>query len=116
VNLAGVPGAVVGGDRAGARLRAEEGAAGERCVVLVGGRAAADEALGDQDALYDAQRALAAPFIVSDELSAALAATPGPVLLVDDYTDSGWTLAVGARLLRQARADQVLPLVLALAG
>ncbi|MEK8145097.1 RecQ family zinc-binding domain-containing protein [Streptomyces sp. M10(2022)] len=41
---------------------------------------------------------------------------PGPVLLVDDYSESGWTLAVGARLLRQSGADAVFPLVLALAG
>jgi ATP-dependent DNA helicase RecQ len=61
-------------------------------------------------------RALAASFAVPDDLAAALAGSPGPVLLVDDYTDSGWTLAVGARLLRQKGADQVLPLVLALAG
>lgn len=61
-------------------------------------------------------RALSGAFTVSDELSAALAASPGPVLLVDDYTDSGWTLAVTARLLRQAGGDRVLPLVLAAAG
>ncbi|MFG2129602.1 DEAD/DEAH box helicase [Streptomyces sp. NPDC048751] len=61
-------------------------------------------------------RALSGAFTVSDELSAALAASPGPVLLVDDYTDSGWTLAVTARLLRQAGSDRVLPLVLAAAG
>ncbi|MFJ9342581.1 RecQ family ATP-dependent DNA helicase [Streptomyces sp. NPDC101733] len=61
-------------------------------------------------------RALAASFTVSDELAAALAANPGPVLLVDDYTESGWTLAVGARLLRRSGADRVLPLVLALGG
>src|SRR5690606_41573396 len=61
-------------------------------------------------------RALADSFTVPGELAAALADTPGPVLLVDDYTDSGWTLAVGTRLLRQAGADEVLPLVLALAG
>lgn len=61
-------------------------------------------------------RALADSFTVPDELAAALAAANGPVLLVDDYTESGWTLAVGARLLRQAGADQVLPLVLAVAG
>ncbi|MBC7273818.1 MAG: hypothetical protein H5T76_34820, partial [Streptomyces sp.] len=40
----------------------------------------------------------------------------GPVLLVDDYTDSGWTLAVAARLLRRAGGKEVLPLVLASAG
>ncbi|WP_031486394.1 RecQ family ATP-dependent DNA helicase [Streptomyces bicolor] len=53
---------------------------------------------------------------VSEELAAALARSPGPVLLVDDYTDSGWTLAVAARLLRRAGSEQVLPLVLAAAG
>ena len=35
------------------------------------------------------------------------------VLLVDDSTDSGWTLAHVARLLRVGGADAVLPLVLA---
>ena len=35
------------------------------------------------------------------------------VLLVDDRTDTGWTLTVGARLLRQAGAAAVLPFVLA---
>ncbi|MFI9123184.1 RecQ family ATP-dependent DNA helicase [Streptomyces bikiniensis] len=61
-------------------------------------------------------RALSGAFAVSEELSGALAAAPGPVLLVDDFTDSGWTLAVAARLLRRAGAEQVLPLVLAAAG
>lgn len=59
---------------------------------------------------------LTAAFAVPDELAAALAGTPGPVLLVDDYTDSGWTLAVAARLLRRAGAEGVLPLVLAATG
>lgn len=45
---------------------------------------------------------------------AAAAGLPGrSVLLVDDYTDSGWTLTVAARLLRQAGAASVLPFVLA---
>ena len=35
------------------------------------------------------------------------------VLLVDDLTDSGWTLAVAARLLRRAGAGAVHPFVLA---
>ena len=35
------------------------------------------------------------------------------VLLVDDRTDSGWTLAVAARELRRAGAEAVLPFVLA---
>ncbi len=49
------------------------------------------------------------------ELSpAARAGLPGrSVLLVDDYTDSGWTLTVATRLLRQAGAARVYPFVLA---
>ncbi|GAA1873307.1 RecQ family ATP-dependent DNA helicase [Myceligenerans crystallogenes] len=44
----------------------------------------------------------------------ALRGLPGrTVLLVDDYTDSGWTLTVAARLLREAGAAKVLPFVLA---
>ena len=38
----------------------------------------------------------------------------GPVLLVDDVVDSGWTLTEAARVLREAGAGEVLPLVLAL--
>ena len=58
-------------------------------------------------------RALHDSFTVPDTLSAALASTEGPVLLVDDSADSGWTIAVTARLLRRAGAQGVLPLVLA---
>jgi ATP-dependent DNA helicase RecQ len=36
-----------------------------------------------------------------------------PVLLVDDRTDTGWTLTEAARVLRTAGAGEVLPLVLA---
>ncbi|MFD7548063.1 DEAD/DEAH box helicase [Streptomyces sp. NPDC059816] len=50
------------------------------------------------------------------DLSLAVKAADGPVLLVDDQTDTGWTLAVAARLLRRAGAAEVLPLVLALPG
>ena len=61
-------------------------------------------------------KALSGTFTVPEELAGALAGSPGPVLLVDDCTDSGWTLAVAARLLRQAGSERVLPLVLAAAG
>lgn len=37
----------------------------------------------------------------------------GPVLLIDDMTDTGWTLTMAARLLRDAGAPGVLPFVLA---
>ncbi|WP_418277992.1 RecQ family ATP-dependent DNA helicase [Isoptericola jiangsuensis] len=44
---------------------------------------------------------------------AALAGLPGrAVLLVDDWTESGWTLTVAARLLREAGATAVHPFVL----
>jgi ATP-dependent DNA helicase RecQ len=38
----------------------------------------------------------------------------GPVLLVDDVADSGWTMTVAARLLRREGATAVLPFALAL--
>jgi ATP-dependent DNA helicase RecQ len=40
----------------------------------------------------------------------------GPVLLVDDLVDTGWTMALVARLLRQAGAPAVLPFALALSA
>ncbi len=39
-----------------------------------------------------------------------------PILLVDDRTDSGWTLAEATRVLREAGSGAVLPLVLAIDG
>jgi ATP-dependent DNA helicase RecQ len=38
---------------------------------------------------------------------------PGPVLLVDDTYDSGWTVTVVAHRLREAGVDALLPFVLA---
>ncbi|GGX70649.1 ATP-dependent DNA helicase RecQ [Streptomyces minutiscleroticus] len=61
-------------------------------------------------------KALHGALAVPPGLAAALAETRGPVLLVDDATETGWTLAVAARLLRQAGAEGVLPLVLAVQG
>jgi ATP-dependent DNA helicase RecQ len=43
----------------------------------------------------------------------ALARLGGPVLLVDDRVESGWTMTVAAKLLREAGAPAVLPLALA---
>jgi ATP-dependent DNA helicase RecQ len=37
----------------------------------------------------------------------------GPVLLVDDLSDTGWTMTLAARVLRQAGAPAVLPLTVA---
>ncbi|MFJ8001930.1 RecQ family ATP-dependent DNA helicase [Streptomyces sp. NPDC096310] len=58
-------------------------------------------------------RGLHEALTVPPELAAALAAAGGPVLLVDDLSESGWTLAVATRLLRRAGAEGVFPLVLA---
>jgi ATP-dependent DNA helicase RecQ len=52
--------------------------------------------------------------VVPDDLRAALSAAPaGPVLLVDDQIDTGWTMTVATALLRDAGAPAVLPLALA---
>jgi ATP-dependent DNA helicase RecQ len=61
-------------------------------------------------------RALHGTFAVPPEVPAALADLAGPVLLVDDYVDSGWTVALVARELRRAGATTVLPLALGLAA
>ncbi|MDK0522717.1 RecQ family ATP-dependent DNA helicase [Streptomyces sp. ML-6] len=58
-------------------------------------------------------RALHEALVVEPGLADALASGGGPVLLVDDLADTGWTLAVAARLLRRAGAQGVFPLVLA---
>ncbi|MEU7600480.1 RecQ family ATP-dependent DNA helicase [Streptomyces sp. NPDC041003] len=61
-------------------------------------------------------RVLHQALTVPPELAEALTQASGPVLLVDDRSESGWTLAVAARLLRRAGAKEVFPLVLALQG
>jgi ATP-dependent DNA helicase RecQ len=43
----------------------------------------------------------------------AVRSLPGPVLLVDDRVETGWTITVAAKLLREAGVPGVLPLVLA---
>ena len=42
-----------------------------------------------------------------------VSAVTGPVLLVDDLTDTGWTLTMAARVLRQAGVPEVLPFAMA---
>jgi ATP-dependent DNA helicase RecQ len=58
-------------------------------------------------------RALWERFRLPPALAAELPCLQGPVLLVDDRVDSGWTMTVVARLLREAGAPAVLPLALA---
>ncbi|PXY22021.1 RecQ family ATP-dependent DNA helicase [Prauserella flavalba] len=59
--------------------------------------------------LADLWRRLAVPA----ELRGAVADAGGPILLVDDLVDTGWTMTVAAYLLRQAGAPAVLPFALA---
>ncbi|WP_433127414.1 RecQ family ATP-dependent DNA helicase [Micromonospora sp. CA-240977] len=61
-------------------------------------------------------RALHDAFTVPADLADAVAGLDGPVLLVDDLVDSGWTMTLVARALRRAGAPDVLPLALAVAG
>ncbi|HEX8344709.1 MAG TPA: helicase-related protein, partial [Actinoplanes sp.] len=61
-------------------------------------------------------RALHDAFHVPPELAAQLSRLDGPVLLVDDLVDSGWTMVLAGRALRLAGAPGVLPLALAVAG
>jgi ATP-dependent DNA helicase RecQ len=49
-------------------------------------------------------------------LGQAIAQSAGPVLAVDDWIDTGWTMTVAARLLREAGAPAVLPFALAVRG
>jgi ATP-dependent DNA helicase RecQ len=51
---------------------------------------------------------------VPGPLRDAVAGLGGPVLLVDDRVETGWTMTIAAKLLREAGAAAVLPLVLAL--
>ena len=41
---------------------------------------------------------------------------PAPLLLIDDRSDTGWTIAEATRVLRDAGAGPVLPFVLAIEG
>jgi ATP-dependent DNA helicase RecQ len=54
--------------------------------------------------------ALTVPGTVRDALGDS---KPGPVLLIDDRIETGWTMTVAAKLLREAGAPAVLPLALA---
>ena len=58
-------------------------------------------------------RALWDQLIVPEPLRYAVAHGGGPVLLVDDRIESGWTMTVAAKALREAGAPAVLPFALA---
>jgi ATP-dependent DNA helicase RecQ len=59
-------------------------------------------------------RAIYGTYQVPSAIAAALPGLAGkPILLVDDRTDTGWTLTLVTRLLREAGAGPVYPFVLA---
>ncbi|MGD0061835.1 MAG: RecQ family ATP-dependent DNA helicase [Streptosporangiaceae bacterium] len=55
-------------------------------------------------------------FELPAEVRDAVTGLDGPVLVIDDRIETGWTMTVAARLLREAGASAVLPLVLAVGG
>jgi len=68
---------------------------------------------------YNSAQRLAAlwrELTVPDALGGEIAGLGGPVLLVDDRVETGWTMTVAAKLLREAGAAAVLPLVLAVSN
>ncbi|WP_159808491.1 RecQ family ATP-dependent DNA helicase [Cellulomonas citrea] len=86
-----------------------------RHLPLVGAVGPVGDAPPDRHDVNSAQRLAGVHRRLGLELSeSALTGLAGrSVLLVDDRTDSGWTLTVAARLLRRAGAAQVHPFVLA---
>jgi ATP-dependent DNA helicase RecQ len=61
-------------------------------------------------------RAVHGSFAVGPELATALSTVDGPILLVDDLVDTGWTATLIARELRRTGTAAVYPLALAMAG
>ncbi len=58
-------------------------------------------------------RSLWPALTVPDDLRGALSQLNGPLLLIDDRIETGWTMTVAAEHLREAGAPAVLPLALA---
>jgi ATP-dependent DNA helicase RecQ len=50
---------------------------------------------------------------VDAQLAERLFTVKGPVLLVDDRVDTGWTMTVAAKLIRETGVPAVLPFALA---
>jgi ATP-dependent DNA helicase RecQ len=58
-------------------------------------------------------RSLWAAFTLPDDLRDAISQLTGPLLLIDDRIETGWTMTVAAKHLREAGAPAILPLALA---
>ncbi|HEX9516702.1 MAG TPA: RecQ family ATP-dependent DNA helicase [Streptosporangiaceae bacterium] len=61
-------------------------------------------------------RTLWRDLVLPEPLAESVAHLTGPVLLVDDRIETGWTKTVAAKLLRQAGAPAVLPFALAVSA
>jgi ATP-dependent DNA helicase RecQ len=72
-----------------------------------------DEPPGRQHNSAQRLAALARALTVPEPLRDALAKGDGPVLLVDDRVDTGWTMTLATKLLRESGAPAVLPFALA---
>lgn len=70
--------------------------------------------IGDSNSAFRL-RAVVDAFAIPTEVSEGIAGGRR-LLLLDDYWDTGWTMAVVARLLRRAGAGAIYPLVLGSAG
>jgi ATP-dependent DNA helicase RecQ len=58
-------------------------------------------------------RSLWPAFTVPDDLRGVLSRPAGPLLLIDDRIETGWTMTIAAKQLREAGAPAVLPLAFA---
>ena len=76
----------------------------------------ADAAAGQQHNSAQRLAAVWEAFAVPATAADQLAALDGPVLLVDDLIDTGWTMTVAAVAVREAGAAAVLPFALATAA
>ena len=68
---------------------------------------------GHQNNSAQRLRALWDQLVVPGPLQEAIAQLNGPVLLVDDRIETGWTMTVAAKVLRDTGAPAVLPFALA---
>jgi ATP-dependent DNA helicase RecQ len=73
---------------------------------------------GPEPRQNSAQRlhALWGALALTESVRGPIARARGPVLLVDDRIETGWTMTVAAKLLREAGVPAVLPLALAVTG
>jgi ATP-dependent DNA helicase RecQ len=103
----------LGAVQSGAAALAAPGSSSETGAV---GEEGSGAGAGDSAGVNSAQRLrqICQRLALPEDLADAVSTVDGPVLLVDDLVDSGWTMTVAARLLRLAGAPAVLPLALAL--